>query len=55
MEGTVHGVAAVDRRTNTLEGRQLNLSDTMYLSISFRKSTPPQNRQPVVLISISKQ
>ena len=38
-------------------GRDLNwytwkpfLSDTMYLSISFRKSTPPQNRQLHILI-----
>ena len=32
-----------------------NLSDTMYLSMSFRKSTPPENRQLNVSISNSKQ
>ena len=31
------------------------LSDTMYLLISFRKSTSPQNRQLNILISTSKQ
>ena len=31
------------------------LSDTMHSSISFRKSTPPQNRQLNLLISNSKQ
>ena len=31
------------------------LSNTMYLFISFRKSTPPQNRQLVVLISNSDE
>jgi hypothetical protein len=31
------------------------LSDTMYLSIVFRNSTPPQNRQLNILISNSKQ
>jgi len=31
------------------------LSDTMYLLISFRKSTPPQNRQLNIFISNSKQ
>ena len=30
------------------------LSDTMYLLISFRKSTPPQHRQLNILISNSK-
>jgi hypothetical protein len=30
------------------------LSDTTYLSISFRKSAPPQNRQHNVLIGNSK-
>ena len=31
------------------------LSGTMYLSISFIKSTPPQNRQLDIMISNSKQ
>ena len=31
------------------------LSDTMYASISFRKPTPPRNRQPNDSISNSKQ
>jgi len=31
------------------------LSDTMYLLISFRMSTPPQNRQLNILIGNSKQ
>ena len=31
------------------------LSDTVYLSISFRKSTPPQNRELNILIGQSKQ
>ena len=31
------------------------LSDTMYLLISFRKSTPPQNRQLNILIGNSKR
>ena len=31
------------------------LSDKMYLSFSFRKSTPPQNRQLIILIGNSKQ
>jgi len=31
------------------------LSDTMYSLISFRKSTPPHNRQLDILISNSKQ
>ena len=29
------------------------LSDTMYLLISFRKSTPPQNRQLIVYFYVS--
>jgi len=33
----------------------LCLSDTIYLLISFRKSTPPQNRQLNILIRHSKQ
>ena len=45
---------------NTATGAQVTsnlttLSDTMYLLISFRKSTPPQNRQLNILISNSKQ
>ena len=35
--------------------KQVRLSDTMYLLIGFRKSTPPQNRQPNTLISDGKQ
>ena len=31
------------------------LSDTIYLFIGFRKSTPPQNRQPNISSSDSKQ
>ena len=31
------------------------LSDTMCSSIIFRKSTPPQDRQPSIYISDSKQ
>jgi len=33
----------------------LDLFDTMYLSISFRKSRPPQNRRLNVLMSNSQQ
>ena len=35
--------------------RGTQLSDTMHLSISFRKSNPPQNRQLDSLISINRQ
>ena len=34
---------------------ELVLEQIMYLSISFRKSTPPQNRQLNILISNRKQ
>ena len=46
------------RRTMNLNHRTERsavLSHRMYLSISFRKSTPPQNRQLHILISGSKQ
>jgi hypothetical protein len=33
----------------------LDVVDTLYLSINFRKSTPPQNRELDILIINSKQ
>ena len=38
-------------RSDALHPEMVTLSDRMYLLISFRKSTPPQNRQLNILIS----
>ena len=42
-------------QTRTAAGGVAPVSDTLYSSISFRKSIPPQNRQLNVPISDSKQ
>ena len=45
---------AIDRtRAAQLIQPRVVLSDTTYSLIGFRKSTPPQNRQPYILISNS--
>ena len=45
-----HGVTV-----NPREAELEPLSDTMHLSFSFRKATPPQNRQLDILISNGNQ
>jgi len=50
-------IVAGRNRPQRLPARRIHVveSDTMYLLNSFRKSTPPQNRQLGILISNSKQ
>ena len=48
-------VRCVEAASSITRCHQVHLSDTMYLSISFGKSAPTQNRQLNILISNSQQ
>ena len=48
-------LAVVRLRLRPHLGQPSLLSHTMYLLIDVRKSTPPQNRQLIVLISVIEQ
>ena len=56
VEGVLVGTPLGTRvEFSIFKGLSPNLSDTMYLIISCKKSTPPQNRQLNMFISNSKQ
>ena len=55
VQGVGCGGSGFGFRVSGLRFRVSGLNDTMWLSISFRKSTPPQNRRVNILIGDGKR